>query len=91
MTIVPAVPPKVSSPSIDAASGPRMFILPDLVSHCPFDLRVNEELPRAVWESKAWMINGSNVASSEKTLNSLHTSKLGGSFVKSTFHMHSVV
>ena len=90
MTFVPVVPPKVSSPPIDAMSGPRMFVLPDLVSHCPFDLRLNEELPRAVWECKAWMINGSNVGGSEKTLNALHGLKAGGWFVKSTFPIHSI-
>ena len=54
--------------------------MPDLVSHCMFDLRVHEELPRAVWECKAWMINGSNISRSEKTLNSLHGLKAGGLF-----------
>lgn len=52
--------------------------MPDLISHCTFDLRVHEESPRAVWEYKVWMINGSNVARSEKTLNSLHGLKAGG-------------
>ena len=52
--------------------------MPDLVSHCTFDLRIHEELPRAVWESKAWMINGSNIAGSEEALNSLHGLKAGG-------------
>ena len=78
MTFIPVVPPRVSSPLVDPTSRPRMFVLPDLVSHCPYDWRVNEELPRAVWESKAWMINGSNVGRSEKTLNLLHGLKGGG-------------
>lgn len=56
--------------------------MPDLVSHCTFDLRVHEELPRAVWECKAWMISGSNISRSEKTLNSLHGLKAGGLFAK---------
>ena len=59
---------------------PQMFVIPDLVSHCAFDLRVHEELPRAVWECKAWMINGSNISRSEKALNSLHGLKAGGVF-----------
>ena len=63
---------------VDAASRPREFVLPDLVSYCPFDLRVNEELPRAVWESKAWVINGSNLGRSEKMLTFLHGLKGGG-------------
>jgi len=72
------VPPEVPSPSVNATSGPRMFVLPDLVSHCPYELRVNEELPRAAWESKAWMINGSNISRSENGLNFLHGLKGGG-------------
>jgi len=55
-----------------------MFVMPDLVSHCTFDLRVHDELPRAVWECKAWMINGSNISRSEKALTSLHGLKAGG-------------
>jgi hypothetical protein len=54
--------------------------MPDLISYCMFDLRVHEELPRAVWESKSWMINGSNISRSEKTLNSFHGAKVGGPF-----------
>ena len=81
MSFIPVIPPKLSSPLIDVASNPRMFVMPDLVSHCTFDLRIHEELPRAVWESKAWMINGSNIARSEKTLNSLHGLKAGGQFI----------
>ena len=57
---------------------PQTFVMPDLLSHCMFDPRVHEELPRAVWESKAWMINGSNIARREKMLNSLHGLKAGG-------------
>jgi len=78
MTFIPVVPPKVSSPLVNTTSNPRMFVLPDLVSHCPYEPRVNEELPRAVWESKAWIINGSNIGRSEKMLNSLHGIKSGG-------------
>ena len=63
---------------VHATPRPQTFVLPDLVSHSTFDLRVHEELPRAVWESKAWMINGSNIAHSEKSLNSLHGLKGGG-------------
>ena len=81
MSFVPAAPPKVSSPLVDLTSSPRVFVMPDLVSHCTFDLRVHEELPRAVWECKAWMIDGSNISRSEKMLNSLHGLKAGGSFV----------
>ena len=54
--------------------------MPDLFSHCTFDLRVHEELSRVVWESKAWVINGSNITRSEKSLNSLHGLKAGGLF-----------
>jgi len=79
MTFTPTVPPVISS-LVDATSHPRLFVMPDLVSHCTFDLRVHEELPRAVWECKAWMINGSNIARSEKSLNSLHGLKAGGLF-----------
>jgi len=80
MSFIPAVPPKVSPLPGDVASHPRMFVMPDLVSHCTFDLRVHDELPRAVWECKAWMINGSNISRSEKMLNSLHGLKAGGPF-----------
>ena len=67
---------------VDTTSRPQTFALPDLISHCTFDLRVHEELPRAVWESKAWMINGSNIARSDKSLNSLHGLKGGGTFAR---------
>ena len=80
MSLAPVVPPMAPSPLVDVTSHPQTFVMPDLVSHCPFDLRVNEELPRAVWESKAWMINGSNIARSEKALNALHGIKAGGLF-----------
>ena len=82
MSFIPVIPPRVSSPSANTPSHPRMFVMPDLVSHCTFDLRVHEELPRAVWECKAWMINGSNIARSEKSLNSLHGLKAGGLFIE---------
>ena len=78
MTFIPVIPPKVSSPFVDVMPRPRMFVLPDLVSDCPYELRVNEELPRAIWESKAWMINGSNIGRSEKGLKFLHGLKGGG-------------
>ena len=54
--------------------------MPDLVSHHTFDLRIHEELPRAVWECKAWMINGSNISRSEEALDYLHGLKAGGQF-----------
>jgi len=78
MTFIPIDLPNVSSPLVDSTSNPRMFVFPDLVSHCPYELRVNEELPRVIWESKAWMINGSNIGRSEKMLSSLHGLKGGG-------------
>ena len=53
-------------------------MIPDLVSHCPFDLRVHEQLPRAVLESKTWMINGSNISCNEEALNTIHGLKGGG-------------
>ena len=81
MSFIPVIPPKLSSPSVDVTPNPRMFVMPDLVSHCTFDLRIHEEIPRAVWETKAWMINGSNIALNEKTLNSLHGLKAGGQLV----------
>ena len=80
MSFIPVAPPKVSSNLGDLTSYPRMFVLPDLVSHCTFELRVHEELSRAVWECKAWMINGSNISRSEKALKSLHGLKAGGLF-----------
>lgn len=80
MVFIPVSPPKVSPPLVDSTTHPRMFVMPDLVSHCTFDLRVHEELPRAVWECKAWMISGSNVSRNEKTLNALHGLKAGGLF-----------
>jgi len=81
MSFIPAAPPKVPPPLADVASHPRTFVMPDLVSHCTFDLRIHEELPRAVWECKAWIINGSNIARSEEALSSLHGLKAGGSFI----------
>ena len=79
MSFIPVAPPKVPSP---LGVRPRTFVLPDLVSHCTFDHRVHEELPRAIWESKAWMINGSNIGRSERSLNSLHGLKGGGTFAQ---------
>ena len=83
MSFIPVAPPRVSSPLVDFTSNLRVFVMPDLVSHCTFDLRVHEEFPRAVWECKAWMINGSNISRSEKALNSLHGLKAGGLFIDS--------
>ena len=80
MSFIPVTPPKVYSPLVDSTSRSRTFVMPDLVSHCTFNLRVHEELPRAVWECKAWMINGSNISRSEKALSSLHGLKAGGLF-----------
>jgi hypothetical protein len=80
MSSIPIASPNVSSPPVDSVSYPRMFVMPDLVSHCTFDLRVHEELSRAVWECKAWMIDGSNISHNEKRLNSLHGLKAGGLF-----------
>ena len=80
MSFLPVAPPRISPPSADFISREREFVMPDLVSHCPFSLRVHEELPRVVWECKAWMINGSNISRNEKTLNSLHGLKAGGLF-----------
>lgn len=80
MSSIPAPPPKVSLPLANSTSRPRDFVIPDLISHCPFDLRVHAELPRVVWESKAWMINGSNISRKEKTLNSFHGLKGGGPY-----------
>lgn len=79
MAFIPAAPPKVS-PSDDSTTHPQMFVIPDLVSHCALDLRVHEEFPRAVWESKAWMINGSDISRNEKALNDFHGLKGGGLF-----------
>jgi len=78
MSFIPVAPPRVSTPLVSTTSHPRMFVMPNLVSHCTFDHRVHEELPRAVWECKTWMINGSNISRKEKTLNSLHGLKAGG-------------
>jgi hypothetical protein len=80
MSFIPIAPPKVTLPLVDSPTHPRMFVMPNLVSHCSFDLRVHEELSRAVWECKAWMISGSNVFRNEKTLNALHGLKAGGLF-----------
>ena len=80
MSFIPTIPPTVSPLSVDATPNLQVFVMPDLVSHCTFNLRVHEELSRAVWESKAWMINRSNIARSEKKLNSLHGLKAGGPF-----------
>ena len=80
MSFIPVAPPKALPSSVGPMTHPRMFIMPDLVSHCTFNLRVNEALPRAVWECKSWMINGSNISRSEKKLNSLHGLKAGGLF-----------
>ena len=78
MSFIPVAPPKISLPSAGLTSNPQVFMIPDLVSHCTLDLRVHEELPRAVWECKTWMIDGSNISRNEKKLNSLHGLKAGG-------------
>jgi len=78
MSFVHVVPPKVSSPLVGVTPHPWVFVMPDVVSHCAFDLHIHEELPRVVRESKAWMINGSNIARSEKALISLRGLKAGG-------------
>lgn len=68
------IPPALVNP----ASRPQAFVIPDLISYCTLDLRVHEELPRAVWESKAWMINGSDISRNEKALSLFHGLKAGG-------------
>lgn len=80
MTLIPIAPPRAPPASVDSTSHPHMFVIPDLISHCTLDLHVHEELPRAVWESKAWMINGSNISHNDKALNSFHGLKAGGLF-----------
>ena len=78
MSFTPVAPSRVSSAMAETTPHSQTFVMPDLISHCTLDPRVHEELPRAVWESKAWMINGSNSARSEKMLNSWHGLKAGG-------------
>lgn len=82
MSFIPIVPPKAPFAVVDSTSDPQTFVIPDLVSYCALDLRVHEELPRAVWESKAWMINGSNISRNEEALNSFHGLKAGGPSTK---------
>lgn len=85
MSFIPAAPPKDSPPSADHTSGPRTFVIPDLISYCALDLRVHEESPRAVWESKAWMLNGSSISRNENALNAFHGLKAGGPFSNGPF------
>jgi hypothetical protein len=80
MTSILIAPPSVS-PLVNSTSDPRVFVLPDLFSHCTLDLRVHEELPRVVWESKAWMINGSDISRNEKAFSSFHGLKAGGLYL----------
>jgi len=77
MPFIPVAPPRVSTLTVSTTSHPRMFVMPDLVSHCTLDLRAHEESPRVVWECKTWMINGSNIFRKDKTLNLLHGLKAG--------------
>ena len=78
MSFTPVALPNIAPALVDPTSNPQMFVIPDLISYCTLDLRVHEELPRAVWESKAWLINGSNISRNEKALNSFHGLKAGG-------------
>ena len=85
MSFIPAALSKDSPPSADHTSGPRTFVIPDLISYCALDLRVHEESPRAVWESKAWMLDGSSISRNENALNAFHGLKAGGPFSNGPF------
>jgi hypothetical protein len=43
------------------SSAPTKFILPDLVSHCNFDLRVSRHRKKVTTETKKWLFKGDNL------------------------------
>ncbi|KAJ3567287.1 hypothetical protein NP233_g6469 [Leucocoprinus birnbaumii] len=42
-------------------ASPKSFVLPDLVSHCNFKLRVNRHRKQVTVETKKWLFQGDNV------------------------------
>ncbi|KAG1761096.1 isoprenoid synthase domain-containing protein [Suillus occidentalis] len=57
------------------AALPTKFILPDLVSHCNFKLRMNRHHKQATAESKQWLFHGDNF--NQKSRKAIHGLKAG--------------
>ncbi|KXN89339.1 Alpha-muurolene synthase [Leucoagaricus sp. SymC.cos] len=58
----------MAAPTTRAA--PKSFILPDLVSHCDFKLRISRHRKQVTVETKKWLFQGDNL--SEERRNSFH-------------------
>ncbi|KAG2143016.1 isoprenoid synthase domain-containing protein [Suillus clintonianus] len=56
-------------------AAPTKFILPDLVSHCDFKLRMNRHHKQATAESKRWLFRGDNL--NPKSRKAIHGLKAG--------------
>jgi hypothetical protein len=69
--------PKTShaSPIINSPPSNKILI-PDLVSHCTFEIHLNSHVDRAVQESKDWLFAGGNL--SEKRKDAFRGLKAGG-------------
>ncbi|KAG0706961.1 isoprenoid synthase domain-containing protein [Suillus ampliporus] len=57
------------------AAPPTKFILPDLISHCDFKLRMNRHHKQATAESKRWLFRGDNL--DQKSRKAIHGLKAG--------------
>lgn len=47
-------------------ASPKSFILPDLVSHCNFKLRVNRHRKQVTVETKKWLFQGDNLVGAKR-------------------------
>ncbi|OAX41622.1 terpenoid synthase [Rhizopogon vinicolor AM-OR11-026] len=56
-------------------SPPTKFVLPDLVSHCDFKLRINRHHKQVTVESKRWLFRGDDL--SQKSRKAIHGLKAG--------------
>ncbi|KAF8155792.1 isoprenoid synthase domain-containing protein [Crassisporium funariophilum] len=45
---------------------PKKIILPDLVSHCTFDLRINRHRKQTTTETKKWLFKGDNLVGKKR-------------------------
>jgi len=60
---------------IPLAASPTKFILPDLASHCDFNLRINRHRKQATAESNRWLFCGDNL--SRKSRKAIYGLKAG--------------
>ncbi|KAH7912167.1 isoprenoid synthase domain-containing protein [Hygrophoropsis aurantiaca] len=64
------------STSTSPSAGPSKIVIPDLVSHCTFDLHLNRNHRLVSVESKRWLFRGDNNLS-EKSRKAFHGLKAG--------------